>query len=208
MNESDIRPKLRSGDLLLCAGTSWFSRLIQAATGSEWSHVGLILRLDSVDRVMLLESVESVGVRAVPLSHYFEDYQQSGASYPGKLAFYRHRDFPTDQGAGPTLKRLGRFAVDRLGWPYDGQQIAELAARLALHRLGAGSMGQGAPWADSASSPQAGSLLGGSLENRAYICSEYVAACYAALDIEIACRNCPYVTPGDFVVDTRMEALG
>ena len=82
MNYSEIRPLLCSGDLLLCSGTSWFSRLIQAATGSEWSHVGLILRMERLDRVMLLESVESIGVRAVPLSCYFENYRQSGAAYP------------------------------------------------------------------------------------------------------------------------------
>lgn len=90
MHYPDIRSRLRSGDLLLCSGKSWFSRLIQVATGSEWSHVGLILRLERLDRVMLLESVESVGVRAVPLSRYFENYQQTGQAYPGELAFYRH----------------------------------------------------------------------------------------------------------------------
>ena len=63
MTYSEIRPSLRSGDLLLCSGTSWFSRLIQAATGSEWSHVGLILRVDSLDRV-------DVSTRLV-LSFYF-----------------------------------------------------------------------------------------------------------------------------------------
>lgn len=194
MNYPDIRSQLRSGDLLLCAGTSWFSRLIQMATGSEWSHVGLILRLDALDRVMLMESVESVGVRAVPLSRYFENYQQSGAGYPGELAIYRHRDFPAGPEAAAALARLGRFAVDRLGWPYDGQQIAELAARLMFHRL--------APGGPRPALPDA------SLENQAYICSEYVAACYSELGIEIACGSCPYVTPGDFVADERIDAIG
>jgi hypothetical protein len=83
---------------------------------------------------VLLESVESVGMRAVPLSRYFTNYKQSGAGYPGEMAFYRRRDFPTDEVAGSALTRPGRFAVDRLGWPYDGEQIAVLAARLALHR--------------------------------------------------------------------------
>ena len=193
MDYTAIRTSLRSGDLLLCAGTSWFSRLIQAATGSEWSHVGLILRLEQLDRVMLLESVESVGVRAVPLSRYFSNYQQSGAAYPGKLAIYRHRDFPGEAQAGSAWNRLGHFAVDRLGWPYDGQQIAELAARLTLHHL-----------APESPSPE---LSSDSLENQAYICSEYVAACYAQLGLKISPGTCPYVTPGDFVDDMNLVKL-
>ncbi len=142
---------------------------------------------------MLLESVESVGVRTVPLSRYFANYRQSGAAYPGELAFYRHRDFPTDAEATPALTRLGRFAVDRLGWPYDGQQIAELAARLTLHHI--------EPEGPRPETPET------SLENRAYICSEYVAACYRELGLEIACGDCPYVTPSDFVADSRLAQL-
>jgi hypothetical protein len=245
MHYQDIRSQLRSGDLLLCSGTGWFSRLIQAATGSEWSHVGLVLRLEQLDRVMLLESVESMGVRAVPLSRYFENYEQSGAAYPGRLAVYRHEDFPAVTGGSPALARLGRFAVDRLGWPYDGQQIAELAARLTLHRLvgrdaASGAFGDHPTAADrldggpavspsysfgqegrsthrvgegSSSVGQEGSgglrdlLPDGSLANQAYICSEYVAACYAELGIGIACGGCPYVTPGDFAADPKVEAM-
>ncbi|PXA03661.1 hypothetical protein DDZ13_10210 [Coraliomargarita sinensis] len=202
MHYQAIRPKLRSGDLLLCSGRSTFSRLIQVSTGSEWSHIGLVLRLERLDRVMLLESVESMGVRAIPLSRYYENYEQTGAAYPGKLAIYRHQDFPGEADAGTALTKLGRFAVDRLGWPYDGKQIAELAARLALHYVEGGARG---------GEPRAGGmehgdnvLPDGSLENQAYICSEYVAACYRTLGLEIACNACPYVTPGDFVADRKV----
>ena len=193
MNYAAQFSQLRSGDLLLCSGTSVFSRLIQAATGSPWSHVGLILRLEKLDRVMLLESVESIGVRAVPLSRYFHNYRQTGEGYPGELAFYRHRDFPGEADVGPALSRMGRFAVDRLGWPYDGQQIAELAARLTLHHI-----------SPEATAPE---IPTSSLENQAYICSEYVAQAYAELGLNIACQTCPYVTPGDFVADPRIEVL-
>ena len=47
----------------------------------------------------------------------------------------------------------------------------------------------------------------GSLANQAYICSEYVAACYAELGIAIHYGHCPYVTPADFVADARIEVL-
>jgi len=63
-----VRKNLLNGDVLICSGSGVFSAMIQQATGSVWSHVAFILRLDSVDRVMLLESVEPIGVRTVRLS--------------------------------------------------------------------------------------------------------------------------------------------
>ena len=68
-----LRKSLQNGDVLICSGTGIFSSMIQQATGSVWSHVAFVLRLDSIDRVMLLESVEPIGVRTVRLSKYLED---------------------------------------------------------------------------------------------------------------------------------------
>ena len=62
----EMRSSIRSGDLLLCAGSSVMSRLIQHATACIWSHIALIARVDAIDRVLVLESVESIGVRCVP----------------------------------------------------------------------------------------------------------------------------------------------
>ena len=57
-NYHEIRHEIRSGDILLCSGQSLFSTMIQKATNSVWSHVAFILRLDMIDRIMVLESVE------------------------------------------------------------------------------------------------------------------------------------------------------
>src|SRR5699024_1131005 len=59
------RKELQNGDVLICSGSGVFSSMIQQATDSVWSHVAFILRLDEIDRIMLLESVESVGVRTI-----------------------------------------------------------------------------------------------------------------------------------------------
>ena len=56
----ELRHEIRSGDILLCSGHSVFSTLIKKATGSIWSHIGFILRVDAIDRIMVLESVESI----------------------------------------------------------------------------------------------------------------------------------------------------
>ena len=70
----NCRNDIKSGDILLCSGDSFFSNMIKQVTHSVWSHVAFILRVDIIDRIMVLESVESIGVRTVPLSSYVSDY--------------------------------------------------------------------------------------------------------------------------------------
>src|SRR6185312_2116378 len=62
-----IGPKVRSGDLLLCAAHDPFSRLIGWATHSPWSHVAIAYRWPALSRIMAFEAVQQIGVRAVPL---------------------------------------------------------------------------------------------------------------------------------------------
>ena len=107
----EIRREINSGDLLLCSGTSVFSSMIQAATKSIWSHVGFVMYLDSIDRVMVLESVESIGVRTVSLSKYLYDYDSRGNPYPGRITVARHRGFSKTANA-KRLYRFDQFAVD------------------------------------------------------------------------------------------------
>ena len=90
-----FRPRIQSGDLLLCSGSGWLSRIIQKSTGSIWSHVGFVMRLDAIDRVMVLESVESIGVRTVPLRKYLLDYDNQNHPYPGGIVIARHSGFAT-----------------------------------------------------------------------------------------------------------------
>lgn len=52
--------------------------MIQRATRSVWSHVAFVMRVDSIDRVMVLESREPIGVRTVPLRTYLADYDDEG----------------------------------------------------------------------------------------------------------------------------------
>ena len=77
----ELRESIRSGDILLCSGNSAISNMIKKATGSSWSHVAFILRLDYIDRILVLECVESIGVRAIPLRNYVCDYNGSGRAF-------------------------------------------------------------------------------------------------------------------------------
>lgn len=53
---SDIRESLKTGDIVLFSGSGLVSNLIKLATGSKWSHVGMVLKLDEYDFVTLWES--------------------------------------------------------------------------------------------------------------------------------------------------------
>ena len=180
----DVRDELQSGDVLLCKGSGIFSKMIQESSGSIWSHVGFIMRLDSIDRVMVLESVESIGVRTVPFSHYIKNYKD-GKGYPGRLLVARLRDFPSDNAK--KLNRLSQFAVDRFGCPYNTDGIAKIAARITLGLFG---------------------FHGKRLkDDQEFICSEYAYYCYKSVGLEIPWDDRGFIAPKDFAQARGMRAI-
>jgi hypothetical protein len=180
---SSLRHDIRSGDLLLCSGNFVFSKLIQNATGSIWSHVAFILRLDAIDRIMVLESVESIGVRTVPLSHYVYNYNASGKPYPGRLMLARHCDVKAAQ-----IPNLSRTAVDLLGQPYRSEEIAHIATRISEYRLGLST----AP-VDT--------------NTRGFICSEYVKICMQSIGVNIQHNEMGFIAPADFARDSNITPI-
>lgn len=181
----NIRKSLQSGDILLCSGSSVFSELIKRATNSIWSHVGFILALPQIDRYMVLESVESIGVRTVPLSSYVRDYNNTRRGYPGKLLIARHRDMKT-----ANLANLSRHAVDLLGRPYDKDEIAKIAARLSLHALGIYHAKETV-----------------TTERPAFICSEYAYACFESVGVHVDFNPLGFVTPADFANSAKVKPI-
>ncbi len=171
-----VRPSIRSGDLLLCSGSGVFSKLIQKATKSVWSHVAFVLKLEAIDRVMVLESVEPIGVRTVPLSHYVRDYKGNGEGYPGRLLLARHRDLALLPQR--KLHTMSQFAVDLFGYPYDKDEIVRIAARIGKSLFG---------FTDNEVK-----------RDREYICSEYVWECYKKLGIRIEYDKRGFIAPKDF----------
>jgi len=91
---NDIRNSLKTGDVVLFSGRGLASWLIQQATRSRWSHVGMVVRIPEYDMVLLWEStllsnvadVEAKkllgGVQLAPLSARI-------ASYSGQAAIRR-----------------------------------------------------------------------------------------------------------------------
>jgi hypothetical protein len=123
---SDMRTKLMSGDLFFASGDYLVSKAIQKVTDSPWSHVGIVFRLDTIDRILLLESVEDMGVRFAPLSKYLSDYENS-KPYKGRAVLARCKDVTASTIAG-----LSTFGIDTLTKPYDKDEIAKILARITL----------------------------------------------------------------------------
>jgi len=184
LDYNSIRNEIRSGDILLASGSSTFSALIQHASKSIWSHVGFILRLDEIDRIMLLESVESIGVRTVPLSSYVNNYNGSGNSYDGRLLIARHENFPSQ-----SIVDLSQRAVDLFGYPYSTEDIVKIATRIGMRALG---LAKDHPLITA---------------NKAYICSEYVYECYKSIGVEISYDKNGYIAPADFANDMYINAI-
>lgn len=126
LSYADLRSTLQSGDLLFTSGKYLISNAIQQLTNSPWSHVGIVFRLDSIDRILLLESVEDMGVRFAPLSKYLNDYE-NGKPYKGRVVLARYDNVTTD-----TVAHLSMFGIDELTQPYDKDEIAKIMARIAL----------------------------------------------------------------------------
>lgn len=149
----DVRPMLRTGDIFLASGNYAFSRIIEHFSDSMFSHVGLIFMWNS--RVLVLESVEDDGVRAVPFSQYVRDYESNECGYDGRLFVGRH-----STSLDPA--RLGLLlgcAADVLNRKYDKEEIAAILARVTLG-------------------------TGHHTDNNAYICSEFVDICFKAIGVD------------------------
>jgi hypothetical protein len=179
----DLRSDIRSGDILLCSGTSPASNLIQKATQSMWSHVGFILRLDIIDRIMVLESVETIGVRTVPLSSYVRDYNGSDKGYPGQLLLARHADVKQTN-----IINLSRQAVDLLGYPYNAQEILHIAERISMGVFGFKNAPDAKP-------------------TREFICSEYAAVCFESIGVTVDYNPLGFIAPVDFARSPKVKAL-
>lgn len=181
----DVRSEIKSGDLLLCAGSSIFARLIQHSTGSVWSHVGCLVTVAAIQRILVFESVESVGCRAVPLSRYVANYAGDGVGYKGRVFVARHAAFRPD--LAPAFTAFSQRAIDLLGFPYDTQTILRIAARVVAAQVGfhPAEIGQ----------------------NSAFICSEFAWEMYKAFGITLPYGTSGYIAPKDWAEAPEVTIL-
>jgi hypothetical protein len=184
---SSARASLKTGDILLFSTLGGFSSVIEHFTQSLWSHSGFIWNMEDIDRVLLLESVETFGVRAVALSNRVNGSSAAPTPYPGKLLVVRHDQFPYPADPGK-VRSMTCFAIDRLGYPYDAEEIVKIGLRIAVGMTGHDLPGVLQP-------------------KNSYICSEYVAKCYAAMDVALVPDKDGFIAPGDIAADPHINAV-
>lgn len=182
---AEARQHIRTGDLLFCSGAKPVSRMIQTATRSPYSHVALVVRMISIDRLLLLESEWPYGVRVVPLSSYFNDWNGGGGSYPGHLLVARHSavSIDSDHALSVFLSEL----VDALGRPYNIRRLL----RIGLREMAA----------------LAGLRFGKLRMRKETMCSEYVHHALGRLGIDIPWNHKGYILPHDIALHEEVKFL-
>ncbi|MDB5443203.1 MAG: hypothetical protein JWP73_1579 [Phenylobacterium sp.] len=184
---AEVRKLVRDGDVLLCSVHEPMSRLIRWATASPWSHAALAFRLPDIDRVIVLECVEHLGVRAVPLSGFITRTSRGVTPYPGRILLARHQGLAAKSRRQP-LKRMAEFAFDRLGDRFSQAEMVKIALRIALGRF------------QLKTPPSLG-------PDDEFICSEYVARCFQAVGLKIPWDGYGFIAPADIAGDPRLQPI-
>jgi hypothetical protein len=171
-----MREDLQTGDLVFCSGSYFFSHTVQKFTHSVWSHVGMIYRDPTLERVFILESETLIGVRLAPLSKYLCDYHGKNRPYQGNIIIARV-DPPVDK---EKLNQAISYGMDELTKPYDNFEIVRIGLRI-LFRVSRRT------------------------RDRKYICSELVYDCFDHIGVPFDLSD-EYVSPEDIWQDERVQA--
>ena len=169
-----MREDLQTGDLVFCSGSYFFSHAIQKFTRSVWSHVGMIYKDPTLQRVFILESETLIGVRLAPLSKYLRDYHGKNQPYKGNIVVARmHPQIYEEK-----LNHAISYGMDELTKPYDNFEIVRIGLRILFH-------------------------VSRHTHDRKYICSELVYDCFDHIDVPFDLRD-EYVSPDDIRLDKQV----
>ncbi|NKB49152.1 MAG: hypothetical protein GKS02_07285 [Alphaproteobacteria bacterium] len=173
---AEVRPTLKTGDIVLMGGSSIFSRAIRMLTKSRWSHVGMVINIEQFDTVLLWESTTNGhdkdvqtgevkrGVQLVPLSKRVKDHE-------GNLAFR-----PLSRGLSDgEITKLNEFrhTVKDKEYDFDGLELLRAAVDSKLF------------WSNTE-------------DLSAYFCSELIADTYRSLGFLGGDAPANEYTPNDF----------
>ena len=186
----DLRDRIHNGDLLFCGGNFAFSKAIRYLSGgSRVSHVGIVYWWN--DRLMLLESVETDGVRIVPVSQYVANYENSDKPYNGRLYLARdQRLYQAPRNASDVASSIHNPKVE---------QLLGAAATLLNKKF-------------SFKDVLVFFLLGNTgrflhEDNEEFLCSEFVARCYAGVGIDYPGDGRGFVAPEHIAMSDHIEVL-
>ncbi|MCB1764187.1 MAG: hypothetical protein KDI27_13745 [Gammaproteobacteria bacterium] len=175
LSYKEMRETLQTGDLVFCSGSYFFSKTIQQFTHSVWSHVGMIYRDPTLQRIFILESETLIGVRLAPLSKYLSDYHGKNRPYKGHIVIAKIKP-GVDQDK---LNRAISYGMDELTKPYDNFEILRIGIRILFS-------------------------ISRRKRDRKYICSELVYDCFNHIGVPFHLSD-EYVSPDDIWLDSQVK---
>lgn len=148
MKYAEIRHQIQTGDLVLFSGQGFFSDIIRFGqrlagdnAAAEWSHVGLAVRSDEWDQVVLWESTTLSKIPDIMFGRAVRGVQQVFLS--ARLATYEGRvgvRYLTAERTPERLAALRQLRREFAGRPYEQDRL-ELA-RAAIGHIGPESIGE------------------------------------------------------------------
>lgn len=171
----EMRKHLQTGDLVFCSGSYFFSQVIQKFTRSVWSHVGMIYKDPTLQRIFILESETMIGVRLAPLSKYLKDYHGKNRPYKGNMVIARMHPAIDEE----KLNHAISYGMDELTKPYDNFEIVRISFRILFS-------------------------VSRRTRDRKYICSELVYDCFDEIGLPFNLRD-EYVSPDDIWLDQQVQ---
>ena len=118
------RDEFQTGDLIFFSGNHWLSKLIRLRSKGAWSHVGIVIKIEEINRLFLVESILEVGVRMIPLSFLVKDYDGHNHYYNGRVAWTRYKNLSAEQALN-----IKEFALDNLSKQYDKKEYYRILWR-------------------------------------------------------------------------------
>ncbi|MEM1504871.1 YiiX/YebB-like N1pC/P60 family cysteine hydrolase [Domibacillus sp. 8LH] len=172
--------KIQTGDLLFCSGTSLISEFIKKASNSLMSHVAFLVRWHG--RILVFESIESAGVRVIPLAQYVKGNRQTGEKYKGALYIARHKTLIDSSFDRRKLHYMIGKALDLLHQNYDQAELVRILTRIKLG-------------------------IGRHKENEEYICSEFVDLCFKQIGVEFPRTKEGFIYPEHIAADPNVYPM-
>lgn len=174
----EIEKIAKNGDLFFASGEYPLSGIIKKLSDSVVSHVGILWWWN--DCLMILESVDIYGVRAVPLFNYFNNYYATRKAYKGKLYIGRHKQMPQD---AQSQKVMLQVAMDLFGYSYDRADEWEVLKSRINKKIRR-------------------------QEDDAFLCSEYVETVFKCINIPFATEErTGFIFPENIAADPQVDIL-
>lgn len=174
-NYESLRDNFQTGDLIFFSGNHWLSNLIRIRSKGAWSHVGVVVKIEEINRLFLVESILEVGVRMIPLSFLIKDYDGHKKPYDGRVAWARYENLTAEKALS-----IKEFALDNLSKQYDKKEYYRILWRTIVGKEKV-------------------------FHDDKYTCSEYVRAAFKHAGIYLKYERGDFISPAAIWSNPEVE---